>query len=76
MKNKLICYKNLKNNKKQIIKIYNNIFNCYIQTFYDYFLKLNETINSYIINNLRIFYSKLFVLSIWAIFNYKNIINI
>ena len=44
MKNKLICYKNLKNNKKQIIKIYNNIFNCYIQTFYDYFLKLNETI--------------------------------
>jgi hypothetical protein len=30
MKQKLICYKNLKNNEEQIIKIYNNIFDCYI----------------------------------------------
>ena len=46
MKQKLICYKNLKNNEEQIIKIYNNIFDCYIQTFYDYFLKLSKTIIS------------------------------
>ena len=46
MENKLICYKNMKNNEEQIIKIYNNIFNCYIQTFYDYFLKLSKIIIS------------------------------
>ena len=46
MNNKLICYKNMKNNDEQIIKIYNNIFNCYIQTFYDYSLKLSKTIIS------------------------------
>ena len=44
MKNKFMCNKFMKNTNNNILKIHNNIYNCYIKAFYDYFMKLSRIV--------------------------------
>ena len=55
MRNKYFCNKYMKNTGDNTNKIYNNIYNCYIKVFFDYFIKLSEiTIKKISEENLKL----------------------
>ena len=55
MRNKYFCNKYMKNTGDNTNKIYNNIYNCYIKVFFDYFIKLSEiTIRKISEENLKL----------------------
>ena len=55
MKDKYLCNKFMKNTGENLIKIHNNVYNCYLNIFNEYFFKLSKIINKqieqYIKNN-------------------------